>query len=365
MAIDPTAFFALQNQVQTENRLRDQSDINLSNSFMGLSSLVVRLTQELGMMTSIVSSGQRQENSLLTSLTQGQELITKGVLGKTVQPESVGGILDATGAGRVTGGAGGGMSSLLGGGLAFGGLTGILGSVLGGGEPSLEPGSVPGGSLGTEKLVSLAKGAGFNDQDAVTMAAIAMAESGGKSGAINDNPKTGDLSYGLWQINMIGKLGPARRKEFGIESNEQLLDPATNANAAKKVKDSSGFSAWSVYKSGDYKQFLPSAQEALKKSQSSAKPSGTSTSQSSQVSSEPTREVNVASQLKPSQSSSVAQITQTPEETSQGMIAAVPSIIDQKNYTPSTRGSSQTTGDPFSGNPLSTISALSMGIQVG
>lgn len=378
MAIDPSAFFALQNQVQTDNRLRDQSDANLSNSFMGLTSLIMRLTQELGMMTSTVSAGQKQENTLLTSLTQGQELQTKGILGKTVQEEMgaaplVAGGLGAAGAGAAGGGMGG-MAALLGGGLAAGGLASILGNVLSGGDEDgggAAPGSVPAGSLGVEKLVSLAKSAGFKDQDAATMAAIAMAESGGKSGEINDNPKTGDLSYGLWQINMIGKLGPARRKEFGIESNEQLLDPATNANAAKKVKDSSGFSAWSVYKSGSYKDYLPQAQEALKKSQSS-KPSSTSTSQSKPSGSSsstsdyeggPTSTIKASSIQ--SQKADVAQVTQPPEETSQGMIASVPALTAQQNPAHPARSPSQTTGDPSSGNPLSTISALSMGIQVG
>lgn len=393
MAIDPSAFFALQNQVQTENRLRDQSDTRLSNSFMNLTSIIMRLTQEMGMMTSIVSTGQQQESSVIKSLIGDQELISKGVFGKTAQSEMGGEVIGAAGGKGM-----GDISSLLGGGLIAGGLAGILGSVLGGpgGEPGAEPGSVPAGSLGTEKLVSLAQSAGFKGEDAATMAAIAMAESGGKSGAINDNPKTGDLSYGLWQINMIGKLGPARRKEFGIESNEQLLDPATNANAAKKVKDSSGFGAWSVYKSGKYKDYLPAAQEALKKSQSSSKstsasqstskPSGSvsalgssgggsssiasapGSSMSDGSSSDPTKVINVAnveSKIKPSSTSSIAQVTEPPAETSQGMIAAVPALTSEQNPVNPVRGSSQTTGDPFSGNPLSTISALSMGIQVG
>jgi len=389
MAIDPSAFFALQNQVQTENRLRDQSDTRLSNSFMNLTSIIMRLTQEMGMMTSIVSIGQKQESSVLRSLIGNQELISKGVLGKTAQSEISNEVLGAAGGGLGAGGAGGGMggiAALLGGGLAAGGLASILGNVLGdGGEPGgpgATPGSVPSGSLGVEKLVSLSKSAGFKDQDAATMAAIAMAESGGKSGEINDNPRTDDLSYGLWQINMIGKLGPARRKEFGIESNEQLLDPATNANAAKKVKDSSGFSAWSVYKSGKYKDYLPAAQEALKKSQSSAKPTSASqstskpsgsasasgSSMSDGASSDPTKVVNVAnidSKIKPNSTSSIAQVTEPPSENTQGMIASVPALTSQQNPVNPTRGSSQTTGDPFSGNPLSTISALSMGIQVG
>lgn len=130
------------------------------------------------------------------------------------------------------------------------------------GPGSATPGSVPAGSLGTAKLVQLARSAGFNANDAAIMAAIAMAESGGRSGAHNNNAATGDNSYGLWQINMLGGMGPERRRQFGIGSNEDLFDPATNANAAKAVFGSQGFGAWSVFRSGAYKQYLPAAQAA-------------------------------------------------------------------------------------------------------
>lgn len=119
-----------------------------------------------------------------------------------------------------------------------------------------------GGTLSTEQLVSIAKQAGFNQQNAVIAAAVAKAESGGRSGVVNDNPGTGDLSYGLWQINMIGRLGPARLKQFGITSYEQLKDPLTNAKAAFILSGGSNFNPWSVYKSGKYKSFLPEAQKA-------------------------------------------------------------------------------------------------------
>jgi hypothetical protein len=94
------------------------------------------------------------------------------------------------------------------------------------------------------------------------MAAIAMAESGGRSNAHNNNAATGDNSYGLWQVNMLGRMGPERRRSFGIGSNEALFDPAVNASAARKVFESQGFGAWSVFKSGAYKQFLPQAMRA-------------------------------------------------------------------------------------------------------
>jgi hypothetical protein len=120
-------------------------------------------------------------------------------------------------------------------------------------------GTIARGQLSMEQLVGLAKGAGFSDSDAVIMAAIAMAESGGNSNAHNRKPP--DNSYGLWQINMIGNLGPERRKQFGISNDAQLKDPVTNAHAARLIKKSQGFGAWTVYKTGAYKRYLGSAQK--------------------------------------------------------------------------------------------------------
>jgi tape measure domain-containing protein len=143
---------------------------------------------------------------------------------------------------------------------AAGTLTGAPGAALG--PSTLRSGSVRGGQLNVGTLVGLAKAAGFNDRDARIMAAIAMAESGGRSMAHNPNAATGDNSYGLWQVNMLGRMGPERRRQFGISRNEQLFDPATNAQAARQVFQSQGFGAWSVFRSGAYKQFLPGAMQA-------------------------------------------------------------------------------------------------------
>lgn len=139
---------------------------------------------------------------------------------------------------------------------AGGGASGALG------PNRLMPGSVGRGQLSVGQLKALALAAGFNDRDASIMAAIAMAESGGRSAAHNNNPRTGDNSYGLWQVNMLGGMGPERRRAFGIGSNEALFDPAVNASAARKVFESQGFGAWSVFKSGAYRQFLPAAMRA-------------------------------------------------------------------------------------------------------
>ena len=119
-----------------------------------------------------------------------------------------------------------------------------------------------GGTLNQEQIARAARAAGFPEDKVATMTAIAMAESSGRSDVINDNANTGDLSFGLWQINMIGDMGPERRKLFGIKSNEELLDPITNARAAYKIYELQGYGAWSVYKSGKYRDYMVSAKKA-------------------------------------------------------------------------------------------------------
>ena len=119
-------------------------------------------------------------------------------------------------------------------------------------------------ALNASQLLQLAQKAGFKDKEAKTMAAIILGESSGRPDAYNPNATTGDKSYGLAQINMIGSMGPARLKQFGLQKNEQLFDPATNLAAAQKVYSEVGnkFTPWSVYSSGAYKQFLPQVEKA-------------------------------------------------------------------------------------------------------
>lgn len=90
-----------------------------------------------------------------------------------------------------------------------------------------------GGAFSPVDLYNLALGAGFPSDTAIKMAAIAMKESGGNPNAYNGTPP--DDSYGLWQINMYGYLGPARMAEYGLSDKSQLFDPETNAAAAYSI----------------------------------------------------------------------------------------------------------------------------------
>jgi hypothetical protein len=115
--------------------------------------------------------------------------------------------------------------------------------------------------LSKNQVASYLRKAGFTEDMIPTMVGIAGAESSFNPNAFNPNVDTGDQSYGLFQINMLGAMGPERRKLFGIESNEALKDPLINAKAAKAIYDQQGLGAWSVYNSGRYRDFLPSSNE--------------------------------------------------------------------------------------------------------
>jgi hypothetical protein len=98
---------------------------------------------------------------------------------------------------------------------------------------------------------------GFKEDDAKIMSAVAMAESGGDSRALNDDGKK-DLSYGLFQINMIGDMGPERRDLYNLNSNNNLYDPMTNIRVTKEIFDKQGYGAWGAYTNNSYKTFLDS-----------------------------------------------------------------------------------------------------------
>lgn len=116
-------------------------------------------------------------------------------------------------------------------------------------------------TLTREQIAGFASRAGFTGNDLNIAVAVALAESRGNPNAHNSTPP--DDSYGLWQINMLGSLGPDRRKRFGISSNSQLFDPATNAHAAYMIWQGSGWKAWSTFTSEKYKQFLQGGNPVL------------------------------------------------------------------------------------------------------
>ena len=109
--------------------------------------------------------------------------------------------------------------------------------------------------LELKELLSLV---GFKGQDLVVAWAVAKKESNGRPLAFNGNYKTGDSSYGMFQINMIDNLGPDRRTKFDLESNAELFNPVKNAEIAYYMTN--GGEDWSSWKG-----ITPRTKEWMKK----------------------------------------------------------------------------------------------------
>ena len=98
-------------------------------------------------------------------------------------------------------------------------------------------------------VAKIAKKVGFNDNDAATIAAIAMRESGGnplvdtKQSGLDPNMNR-EYSIGLTQINWKAHKGWL--KNIGITNPDQLRDPETNLKAALALyKKQGSFTPWS------------------------------------------------------------------------------------------------------------------------
>ena len=96
------------------------------------------------------------------------------------------------------------------------------------------------------ELKTLLSLVGFKGRDLVVAWAVAKKESNGRPLAFNGNHKTGDSSYGVFQINMIDDLGPDRRTRFDLESNAELFNPVKNAEIAYYM--TRGGDDWSSWK---------------------------------------------------------------------------------------------------------------------
>lgn len=100
-----------------------------------------------------------------------------------------------------------------------------------------------------EELAKMLSAVGFEGKALKVAWAIVKKESNGRPLAFNGNIKTGDNSYGIFQINMIGGLGVARREKFDLNSNKELFDPVVNAQIAFHMSDEgSDWSSWGVGK---------------------------------------------------------------------------------------------------------------------
>jgi cell wall-associated NlpC family hydrolase len=101
------------------------------------------------------------------------------------------------------------------------------------------------------QIYRYARMAGFSPDQAVTMTAVALAESGGEAGAHNPH---GEDSRGLWQINVA-----AHRNLAG----QDLYDPLVNAQAAFRVSQGGrDISPWTTTHGGGSARYVAYRAEA-------------------------------------------------------------------------------------------------------
>ena len=100
--------------------------------------------------------------------------------------------------------------------------------------------------LTDRQLKDLLSAVGFRGQGLKKAWAVAKKESNGRPLAFNGNSNTGDSSFGIFQINMIGLLKDDRKEKFGINFTSELLNPVINAQVAYHM--SKGGEDWTAWK---------------------------------------------------------------------------------------------------------------------
>jgi hypothetical protein len=100
-------------------------------------------------------------------------------------------------------------------------------------------------TLTDRQLKELLFAIGFKGKHLIEAWAVAKKETHGNPLAHNGNAKTGDDSFGIFQINMLRDLGPDRRAKFGLNFNADLLNPVLNAQVAYFM--SNGGKDWSSW----------------------------------------------------------------------------------------------------------------------
>lgn len=104
--------------------------------------------------------------------------------------------------------------------------------------------------LTDRQIAGLAAMIPWEGQDLRIGVALALAESGGNTTITNRN-SNGSIDTGVWQINSVHGT-----------SVEDLKDPVVNAQMAGRIKAEQGWTAWSAYDNGRYRQFLERAGRA-------------------------------------------------------------------------------------------------------
>jgi hypothetical protein len=109
-------------------------------------------------------------------------------------------------------------------------------------------------SLSDNEIAAAAAAGGFSGLNQTIAVAVALAESGGRTTAIANEPD-GSHSYGLWQINSV---------HTDVLRMGNWQDPNTNAKMAFRIfTENRGWTPWSTYNNMRYQMFMSRAQIAV------------------------------------------------------------------------------------------------------
>jgi hypothetical protein len=121
-------------------------------------------------------------------------------------------------------------------------------------------------SLDDHQCKELLSAVGFEGKALKMAWTVAQKESNCRPKALNNNAKTGDNSYGIFQINMIGDLGDARLEKFNLDSKKELFDPVTNAKIAYHMSNQGkNWSAWTFLNGERFKELWQEYPESKNK----------------------------------------------------------------------------------------------------
>lgn len=103
-------------------------------------------------------------------------------------------------------------------------------------------------TLTDSQIAGYLRAAGFPADQIATGVAIALAESGGRTDALNTANRNGSWDAGLMQVNSIHGY-----------SQSYLFDPKNNVAASIKIYRAAGnrWTPWSTFNSGSFRRFLP------------------------------------------------------------------------------------------------------------
>jgi hypothetical protein len=108
--------------------------------------------------------------------------------------------------------------------------------------------------LTDKQIADAVKAAGFPESAWVTAIAVALAESGGNSDALNDANSNGSSDYGLFQVNSV---------HAGLLNGGNWRDPVYNAKMALSISSNgSNWKPWVAYTTGRHVPFIPRARKA-------------------------------------------------------------------------------------------------------